>query len=194
MGNQCDEARSESRLDVTGSTWLLRQVAPGSEGRREEWEARPGGGEDARRGGLGIAWGRRKSRSRLLAMSREMFGVVVGAFGDAIDGNGDGGGGYSLGVLLLAKGECKKASKLAAARQADGEGGTANKKPSCAENGAWSVWMENGDGGDRDARLARGNLVLSLAGGGAGRLTTGGRRRFRVLVTGWSREPDSAAF
>lgn len=123
MGNQCDEARSESRLDVTGSTWLLRQVAPGSEGRREEWEARPGGGEDGRRGGLGIAWGRRKSRSRLLAMSREMFGVVVGAFGDAIDGNGDGGGGYSLGVLLLAKGECKKASKLAATRQAGWGGG-----------------------------------------------------------------------
>lgn len=44
MGNQCDEARSESRLDVTGSTLLLRQVAPGSEGRREEWEARPEGG------------------------------------------------------------------------------------------------------------------------------------------------------
>lgn len=33
MGNQCDEERSGRGLAVTGSTLLLRQVAPGNEGR-----------------------------------------------------------------------------------------------------------------------------------------------------------------
>lgn len=79
------------------------RVAPGSEGRSEGWEARPGGGEDARRAGLGISWGRRTSLSRPLTMSREMFGVVVGAFGDAIDGNGDGGVAGTLWDLAPSK-------------------------------------------------------------------------------------------
>lgn len=192
MGNQCDEARSESRLDVTGSTLLLRQVAPGSEGRREEWEARPGGGEDARRGGLGIACGRRKSLSRLLAMSREMFRVVVGAFGDAIDGNGDGGGGYSLGVLLLAKkGSARKRVNWRPRGRPDGERGqTKNQVVLRMARGrcGWKMEMEG-----TEMRDSLGETWCFLWLGGAGRLT-GGRRRFRVLVTGWSREPDSAAF
>jgi len=32
-----------------------------------------------------------------------------------------------FGILLLAKGECKKASKFAAARRTDGEGGQTKK-------------------------------------------------------------------
>lgn len=69
--------------------------------------------------------------------------------------------------------------------------GRANENQSCAGKGAWQAWMdENGDGGDRVARLARGNLVLSRwSRRQATNNRKGGERRFRVSVTVTGKQP-----
>jgi hypothetical protein len=86
------------------------------------------------------------------------------------------------GTLAGQKGSARKRVIWQPRDSLEGRGG---EKHTCAGEGAWQVWMdENGDGGDRVARLARGNLVLFA---GVGDRATNNRRAARGDFVCWSR-------